>query len=144
MMRRIAFALLAVVLGASLAAADDVKKDVKKGAQETKEGTKDAAKAVEREVKDDVHGAFHEATGTIKSVSASSFVLTDDTGKDLIFEVDKGTTVYAKGASHKMDTLKADGRPAEITEFLSVKQHVSVRYSKPEDRMVAKDIRVKH
>ena len=112
MLRTLAFALLAAVFGVSLAAADEVKDTI------------------------------HKTTGTVKSVSASSFVLTDGTGKDLTFEVDKNTVVYAKGASHKMEALKADGKPAVITEFLSPDKHVSVRYSKADDRMVAKDIKV--
>ena len=144
-MRRLALALLALALGfgAGLATADEVKKDVKKGARETKDVAKEGAQATKREVKDDVHGAIHEATGTIKSVSGSGFVLTDDEGKQLAFEVDGDTVVYVKGANHKINALKADGKPAQVTEFLSATDRVSVRYSKPEDRMIAKDIRVK-
>lgn len=143
MLRRLAFALLAVVFGVSLAMADEVKKDVKKGAQETKEATKDAAKATKNEVRNDVKGAIHKATGTVKSVTGNTLVVTDETGKDLTFEVDKDTLVHVKGATHKLEALKADGKPAVITEFVLADQHVSVRYSKPEDRMVAKDIRVR-
>ena len=144
-MRRFALALLVFgfAAGTGLAAADEVKKEVKKGARETKEVTKEGAQATKREVKDDVHGAIHNATGTIKSVSGSGFVLTDEHGKELAFEVDGGTVVYVKGAHHKINALKADGKPAQVTEFLSATDRVSVRYSKPEDRMVAKDIRVK-
>ncbi len=132
MQRAFTVALLAVTFGVGIAGADEVKKDVAKG-----------AKATKREVADDVHGAFHSAEGVVKSVSPAGFVLTDEHGKDLALEVDSATVVYAGGASHKMNKLRADGKPAQVTEFVSSGQHVSVRYSKPEDRMVAKDIRVK-
>ena len=132
MLRVFTFALLAMAFGVGSAGADEVKKDVAKG-----------AKATKREVTDDVHGAFHSAEGVVKSVSPAGFVLADESGKDLAFEVDSATVVYAGGASHKMNKLRADGKPAQITEFLSSSQHVSVRYSKPEDRLVAKDVRVK-
>jgi hypothetical protein len=143
MLRVFTFALLAAAVGVGLAGADEVKKDVKKGAQETKEVAKEGAQATKREIKDDVHGAIHQATGTIKSVSGGGFVLTEDDGKELAFEVDGGTVVYVKGAHHTINALKADGKPAQVTEFLSAADRVSVRYSKPEDRMIAKDIRVK-
>lgn len=154
-MRRLSLTLLAFafvfVFGAGAAVADDeVKKDAKKAAQETKEiakegaqEVKEGAQAVKREVKRDVHGAVHKATGTVKSVSATGFVLIDEEGRELAFEVDKGTVVRAKGASHKMSRLKADGTPTEITQFLSPDQRVSVRYAKPDDRLVAKDVKVK-
>ena len=132
MLRVLAFSLLAVAFGVGSAGADDVKKDVAKG-----------TKATKREVQDDVHGAFHSAEGVVKTVSPAGFVLTDESGKELAFEVDSSTVVYAGGASHKMNKLRADGKPVQITEFVSSSQHVNVRYSKPEDRMVAKDIRVK-
>lgn len=143
MLRRLAFALLAVIFGVTLATADEVKKDVKKGAQETKEATEDAAKATKNEVRNDSKGAIHKATGKVKSVTANSLTVTEETGKELTFEVDKDTLVHAKGATHKMEALKADGKPTLITEFVLANQHVSVRYSKPEDRMMAKDIQVK-
>ncbi len=122
MLRRFAFALLAVVFAAGLATADEAKKDVKKA--ETK-------------------AAAQKATGTIKSVGTNDFVVTDANGKDLTFAVDKDTFVYAKGASHKMDALKADGKPAQISEFLQAKQNVSVEYADKDGTMVAKEVRVK-
>jgi len=88
-------------------------------------------------------GEAKEATGSVKSVSATGFVVTDSTGKDWSFDVDKATVVVAKGASHKMGALKADGKPAQVSEFLSVKQDVTVKYSEMEGKMTAKEVRVK-
>ena len=109
MVRKIAFAMLAVLFVAGLAVAGDAK----------------------------------EATGTVKSVSAASVVVTDSAGKDWTFDVDKGTTVVAKGASHKMDALKADGKAPTIGEFLKEKQNVVVKYSEKDGKAMAKEIRVK-
>lgn len=109
MMRRIAFALLAVLCVAGFAVAGDAK----------------------------------DAAGTVKSVSATGFVVTDAAGKDWSFDVDKTTTVMAKGASHKMDALKADGKPTQLTEFLSAKQNVMVKYSEMDGKMTAKEVRIK-
>jgi ABC-type Fe3+-hydroxamate transport system substrate-binding protein len=109
MVRKIAFALLAVLFVAGLAVAGEMK----------------------------------EATGTIKSVSGSSFVVTDAAGKDWTFDVDKGTTVIAKGASHKMDALKADGKMPTIDEFLKEKQSAVVKYWEKDGKVVAKEVRVK-
>ncbi len=122
MLRRFAFALLAVVFAAGLATADEAKKEEKKA--ETK-------------------AAAQKATGVIKSVGTNEFVVTDANGKDLTFAVDKDTFVYAKGASHKMDALKADGKPAQISEFLQAKQNVSVEYADKDGKMMAKEVRVK-
>jgi ABC-type Fe3+-hydroxamate transport system substrate-binding protein len=110
MMKKVAFALLAVLFLAGLAVAGEAAK---------------------------------EASGTVKSVSATGFVVTDAAGKDWSFDVDKSTTVLAKGASHKMDALKADGKPTQLTEFLSAKQAVSVRYVEKDGTMTAKEVRAK-
>lgn len=109
MVRKIAFALLAVLFVAGLAAAGDTK----------------------------------EAMGTVKSVSAAGVVVTDSAGKDWTFDVDKGTTVVAKGASHKMDALKADGKAPTVGEFLKEKQNVVVKYWEKDGKSMAKEIRVK-
>lgn len=109
MVRKFAFALLAVLFVASLAGA----------------------------------GEHKEATGTVKSVSGTGVVVTDSAGKDWTFDVDKGTTVVAKGASHKMDALKADGKMPTVDEFVKEKQNVIVKYWEKEGKAVAKEIRVK-
>jgi hypothetical protein len=84
-----------------------------------------------------------EANGTVKSVSTNSFVVTDDHGKDMTFEVTKDTMVLAKGASHKMDQLKADGKAPTIGEFLAAHQLVNVKYAEKDGKMNAKEVRVK-
>jgi hypothetical protein len=83
-------------------------------------------------------------TGTVKSVSNDSFTVTDDSSKDWTFAVNsKDTLVVAKGGSHKLDQLKADGKPAVLGEFLSEKQLVDVKYYEKDGKMVAKKVHVK-
>jgi hypothetical protein len=84
-----------------------------------------------------------EANGTVKSVAASNFVVTDTAGKDWTFDVDKGTTVRVKGGSHKMAAIKADGKPAPLSEFLTAKQVVKVEYVEQGGKLMAKEVRVK-
>ena len=63
---------------------------------------------------------------------------------DMTFAVDsKVTTVVAKEKTHKFDQLRADGKPAVITEFLSENQVVSVKYVEKDGKMVAKKVHVK-
>ena len=90
-----------------------------------------------------VAGDVKDAAGTVKSVTGTGFVVTDHAGKDWSFDVDKTTIVLAKGASHKMDALKADGKPAQLSEFLQEKQNVSVKYAEKDGKMMAKEVRVK-
>ncbi len=122
MLRRLSFALLAIVFAAGIAVADEATKDTKKA---------------------EPKAAALKAAGTVKSVAANDFVVTDEAGKDLTFAVDKNTVIYAKGASHKMDALKADGKPAQLSEFLSEKQAVTVAYTEKDGKMTAKEVRVK-
>ncbi|HSD67634.1 MAG TPA: hypothetical protein VLF95_13090 [Vicinamibacteria bacterium] len=83
-------------------------------------------------------------SGTVKSVSGSTFTVTDDSARDWTFAVDgKETLVVAKGGSHKIDQLKADGKPALLSEFVSEKQRVDVKYFEKDGRMVAKKVHVK-
>ena len=85
-----------------------------------------------------------EVTGTVKSVTGGTFVVTDSAAKDWTFAVDsKETLVVAKGGKHKMDALKADGKPATISEFLSEKQTVVVMYTEKDGKMTAKEVHVK-
>jgi hypothetical protein len=51
--------------------------------------------------------------------------------------------VVVKGGQHKLDALKADGKPTTISEFLAAKQDVRVWYSETDGKMVAKEVRVK-
>jgi hypothetical protein len=88
-------------------------------------------------------GDAKEASGTVKSVATDSITVTDSAAKDWTFVVDKETMVRAKGASHKMDQLKADGKPTAITEFVAAKQLVTVSYVEKDGKTVAKEVRVK-
>ena len=84
-----------------------------------------------------------ELTGKVKSVSGSEFTVNSG-DKDWTFVVDsKETTVVAKGGSHKLDQLKADGKPAVISEFLSENQTVAVKYLEKDGKMIAKKVHVK-
>ena len=51
--------------------------------------------------------------------------------------------MLVKGGSHKMDAVKADGKPAVISEFLAAKQDVRVEYVVKDGKMMAKEVRVK-
>ena len=89
-------------------------------------------------------GAAKEVTGTVKSVTGGIFVVTDSAAKDWTFAVDsKETLVVVKGGKHKMDALKADGKPATIGEFISEKQTVVVTYSEKDGKLTAKEVHVK-
>jgi hypothetical protein len=90
-----------------------------------------------------VAGDAKTANGTVKSVAGSSFVVTDATGKDWSFDVDKETRVLVRGGSHKMDAVKADGKPAQLSEFLAAKNEVHVEYAEKDGKMLAKEVRVK-
>ena len=67
------------------------------------------------------------ATGKVSAVTADSVTVKGKDG-EWTFGVDKGTTVVAKGGSHKMAAMKADKKPTVITEFVSVGDDVSVKY----------------
>jgi hypothetical protein len=85
-----------------------------------------------------------EVTGTVKSIAGGTFVVTDSAAKDWTFAVDsKETLVVAKGGKHKMDALKADGKPATISEFVSEKQTVVVKYGEKDGKLTAKEVHVK-
>jgi hypothetical protein len=83
------------------------------------------------------------ASGTVKTIAADSITVTDSAAKDWTFVVDKETTVHAAGATHKMDKLKADGKPTVITEFVAVKKNVAVKYVEKDGKMVAKEVDLK-
>jgi hypothetical protein len=90
-----------------------------------------------------VAGDAKEAMGKVKAVAADSITIADSAAKEMTFVVDKETTVTASGASHKMDKLKADGKPAVITEFVKVDKTVSVKYVEKDGKQVAKEVTVK-
>ena len=89
-------------------------------------------------------GDVKEVTGTVKSVTGGTFVVTDAAAKDWTFAVDsKETLVVAKGGKHKMDALKADGKPPVIGEFVAEKQTVVVKYGEKDGKLTAKEVHVK-
>ena len=90
-----------------------------------------------------VAGDTKEANGTVKSVAANTFVVTDTAGKDWTFDIDKSTLVLVKGGSHKMDAIKADGKPTQLGEFLAAKQDVRVEYWDKDGKKLVKEVRVK-
>jgi uncharacterized low-complexity protein len=67
------------------------------------------------------------ATGKVSAVTADSVTVKGKDG-EWTFGVDKGTTVVAKGGSHKMAAMKADKKPTLITEVGTVGDDVSVKY----------------
>jgi hypothetical protein len=91
-----------------------------------------------------VCAAEKEVTGTVKSITGGTFVVTDSAAKDWTFAVDsKETLVVAKGGHHKMDKLKADGKPMLISEFMAEKDKVVVQYSEKDGKLTAKEVHVK-
>ena len=85
-----------------------------------------------------------DVTGTVKSVTGGTFVVTDSAAKDWTFAVDsKETLVVVKGGKHKMDALKADGKPPTIGEFIAVKDKVVVSYGEKDGKLTAKEVHVK-
>jgi hypothetical protein len=87
-------------------------------------------------------GDTKQASGTVKSVEQNSFTVTDNNAKDWSFAVDKDTLVLAKGASHKMDKLKDNGKLPTIDEFVSANQKVVVKYAEKDGKMVVKEVRI--
>ena len=77
------------------------------------------------------------------TVDPDSITVTDNAAKDWTFAVDKDTAVFARGGSHKMDQLTADGKPTVITEFVAVKKNVVVKYVEKDGKAIAKEVHVK-
>jgi hypothetical protein len=67
------------------------------------------------------------AAGKVSAVTASSVTVKGKDG-EWKFDIDKATTVVAKGASHKMAALGADKKPSVATEYVAVGDEVSVKY----------------
>jgi hypothetical protein len=85
-----------------------------------------------------------EVTGTVKSITGGTFVVTDSAGKDWTFAVDsKETMVVAKGAGHKGQKLDATGKAKTISEFVAPKDTVVVKYGEKDGNMIAKEVHVK-
>ena len=91
-----------------------------------------------------VAGDAKEVTGTVKSISGSTIVVTDKATKDWTFTVDsKDTLIVAKGGRHKLEKIKADGKAAVLTDFVSEKQQVVVKYTEKEGKLTASELHVK-
>lgn len=67
------------------------------------------------------------ATGKVSAVTSDS-VTVKVKDAEWKFDVDKATTVVAKGGSTKMAAIKKDKKPAVVTEFVSVGDDVTVKY----------------
>jgi hypothetical protein len=83
-------------------------------------------------------GSSTTANGKVKSVSASSMVITDN-GKDLTFAVDKDTKVLAKGAG---TATRAAGGSIAFTKLVGVGDTVSVSYAGIGQAMRATEVRI--
>jgi hypothetical protein len=88
-------------------------------------------------------GETKEAKGTVKAVAGNSITITDSAAKDWTFGIDKETTVIVSGGRHKMDKLKADGKPVTIDEFVKEKNNVIVNYVEKDGKTIAREVHVK-
>ena len=132
-MRRVIALLTAAVLvgSASVAFAQAAATSGEKAGQtETK---------AEKPMKDD---KTMSASGTVKSVSADSLVVTDKSGKEWTFAVDSSTIIVAKGASHMTAEKKAEGKPVTLTDAVKEGEKVSVKYHEMGGKMHAASVRV--
>ena len=82
--------------------------------------------------------AAKTATGSVKSVSANSLVISD-AGKDMTFTVDKDTKVVGKGLGTKG---ASSGGKLAITDALSAGDNVSVTYHDMNGTLHAATVRV--
>jgi hypothetical protein len=77
------------------------------------------------------------ASGTVKSVSGTSLVITDKSGKDMTFTVDSSTKFVGKG----LGTKSAKG-PITATDAVAANDQVSVTYHDMGGTMHAASVRV--
>jgi hypothetical protein len=82
------------------------------------------------------------ATGTVKSVSGDSLVVTDKSGKDWTFSVDSATKIIAAGGSHMTAEKKAEGKAMTLTDAVKEGSKVSVKYHEMDGKMHAASVRV--
>jgi hypothetical protein len=88
-------------------------------------------------------GAEAVVEGTVRSVMPNGFTVVDADGKEWGFTVDKDSLILAKGAGHKMDRLKADGKLPTIDEFISKDQAVYVKYRERNGKLVVEELRAR-
>ena len=67
------------------------------------------------------------ASGAVTAVTGTSLTVKGKSD-EWTFTVDKDTTVTAKGASHKTDAMKAEGKATVITDFVHTGDMVTVSY----------------
>ena len=72
-------------------------------------------------------GKTMNATGTVSAVAPDSLTVKGKTDT-WTFTIDKGTSVTAKGATHKSLALKADGKATVLTDFVKTGDTVNVAY----------------
>lgn len=77
------------------------------------------------------------ASGTVKSVSDTSLVITDSSGKDMTFMIDGSTKFVGKGLGKK-----SAKRSMTATTALAANDHVSVTYHDMGGAMHAASVRV--
>jgi hypothetical protein len=88
-------------------------------------------------------GAEAVVEGTVRSVMPNGFTVVDADGKEWGFTVDKDSLILAKGAGHKMDRLKADGKLPTIDEFISKDESVRVKYQERNGKLVVEELRAR-
>jgi hypothetical protein len=88
-------------------------------------------------------GVVLEANGIVKSVQPNGFTITDANGRELVFVVDRGAQILARGASHKMDRLEADGKPPTVGSFIAPPQRVFVKYVDNAGKLTAREVLVR-
>lgn len=72
-------------------------------------------------------GKTMNITGVVSAVSPSSIAIKDK-GQESKYTVDKDTSVFAKGATHKSLAMKADGKSTTLTDFVKVGDSVTIEY----------------
>jgi hypothetical protein len=68
-----------------------------------------------------------DAMGTVSAVALDSLTVKGKAA-EWTFTVDKETTVVVKGATRKNLELKAEGKSPRLTDFVKVKDEVTVSY----------------
>jgi hypothetical protein len=82
-----------------------------------------------------------EASGTVKSLSDATIVVTDKAGKDWTFTIDSKETVFVtKHARYKIDDLNVGGQKASVSNFLSEGNTVAVKYSEKGNKWLAEKV----
>ena len=81
------------------------------------------------------------ASGTVTAVSATSLTIKAKSD-EWTFTVGDDTKVTGTGASRKTEELKAEKKPAVITEYVKVGDPITVRYHEVDKAKHASEIRL--